>query len=84
MKDRCTRNPHGGILMGRKPAPRTLVSLRQGTVQILDKYDGADPNDKILTMNGIIEGMERAASIAGKVPGSHVGPESLPSCEKKS
>ena len=70
--------------MGRKPAPRTLVSLRQGTVQILDKYDGADPNDKILTMNGIIEGMERAASVAGKVPGSHVGAEFLPSSGKKS
>ena len=69
---------------GRKPAPRTLVSLRQGTVQILDKYDGADPNDKILTMNGIIEGMERAASIAGKVPRSHVGAEPLPSSEKRS
>ena len=84
MKDRCTRNPHGGILMGRKPAPRTLVSLRQGTVQILEKYDGADPNDKILTMNGIIEGMERAASVAGKVPGSHVGAEPPPTSGKKS
>ena len=70
--------------MGRKPAPRKLVSLRQGTVQILEKYDGADPNDKILTMNGIIEGMERAASVAGKVPGSHVGAEPLSSIEKKS
>ena len=69
---------------GRKPAPRKLVSLRQGTVQILEKYDGADPNDKILTMNGIIEGMERAASVAGKERGSHVGAEPLPSCEKKS
>lgn len=70
---------------GRKPAPRTLVSLRQGTVQILEKYDGADPNDKILTMNGIIEGMERAASVAGKAPsGSHVGAEPLSSIEKKS
>ena len=70
--------------MGRKPAPRTLVSLRQGTMQVLEKYDGVDPNDKILTMNGIIEGMERAASVAGKVPGSHVGAEPLPSSEKKS
>ena len=84
MKDRCTRNPHGGILMGRKPAPRTLVSLRQGTMQILEKYDGVDPNDKILTMNGIIEGMERAASVAGKGRGSHVEAEPLPSSEKKS
>jgi len=70
--------------MGRKPAPRTLVSLRQGTVQILDKYDGADPNDKILTMNGIIEGMERAASVAGKAQGSHVGAEPPPTSGKKS
>jgi hypothetical protein len=71
--------------MGRKPAPRKLVSLRQGTMQVLEKYDGADPNDKILTMNGIIEGMERAASVAGKVPpGSHVGAEPLPSSGKKS
>ena len=70
--------------MGRKPAPRTLVSLRQGTMQVLEKYGGADPNDKILTMNGIIEGMERAASVAGKVPGSRVGAEPLPSSGKKS
>ena len=70
--------------MGRKPAPRTLVSLRQGTVQILEKYDGAGPNEKILTMNGIIEGMERAASIAGKAQGSHVGAEPLPSCKEDS
>jgi hypothetical protein len=70
--------------MGRKPAPRKLVSLRQGTVQILEKYDGADPNDKILTMNGIIEGMERAASVAGKGAGSHVGAEPLPSSRKPS
>jgi hypothetical protein len=59
--------------MGRKPAPRKLVSLRQGTMQVLEKYDGADPNDKILTMNGIIEGMERAASVAGKERGSSTG-----------
>ena len=30
------------------------------------------------------EGMKRAASIAGKMPGSHVGAEPLPYCEKKS
>ena len=69
---------------GRKPAPRTLVSLRQGTVQILEKYDGADPNDKILTMNGIIEGMERDALVAGKGAGSHVGAEPPPTSGKKS
>ncbi len=84
MRDRYIQNPRGDIPMGRKPAPRTLVSLRQGTVQILEKYDGADPNDKILTMNGIIEGMERAASVAGKGAGSHVGAEPLPSSGKKS